>query len=377
MDPRILRTNSLYFFKVLKYHGIKHTQVGPLSDLCYVDGFSQYNHLVNVNSIFSAEPAGDIIDRTFTIRQPYKVHVDRPWITPVDNLTFNDCAKDRVEELTANGQKVNLLWSGGIDSTAVIVSFLNHCKNLDQVRILYSTYSVKENPYFFLLLQEQPMELVDFSGDVYLEQDFDGIFVSGDGADDLHASIDKSFYDKFGYEPFNKSWKDFFAQSNNDPKFIEFCEEFFSVSTKPITTLLEARWWFYTTCKIHKFPLLISGIVQENQPLPVGFFDSYKFEHFMFHHIDQIMTKPDYTSYKQLLKDYIFEFDKNDYYHKNKTKTSSNQIGYYWRKKIHVNDQRYIMILNDGTRIRTENLPFLSEKEYRNTFGNTLDYLFN
>jgi hypothetical protein len=302
--------------------------------------------------------------------------VERPWTTPVAPLEFDDCFKYRVEELVATNKKINILWSGGIDSTAAVVGFLKHCQNLDQIRIFYSTFSVKENPYFYLLLNEYPIEMVEFSGDVYLTQTFDGIFIDGNPADDLFASLDKSFFENVGLDTLNLPWKDYFFKTTKDTEFVNYCEKFFNL-TDNINTLLDARWWFYTTCKIHKWTARSSNILQETQPLPLGFFDSYQFEHYMFNNLDKIINTLNYVSYKQLLKDYIFEFDKNKHYHKNKEKVNSYQMQYYWMKKIHLQDIRYIMLLSDGTRIRTENLPFLSEKEYRTTFGNSLDYLFN
>ena len=34
------------------------------------------------------------------------------------------------------------------------------------------------------------------------------------------------------------------------------------------------------------------------------------------------------------------------------------------------------MLLQDGTRIRTPHMPLISEREYRQTYGDTLNYLF-
>lgn len=376
-EPFILETKPVYFNKLLKYHGIDYIE--SKSPISYIKGYWEYNYLIDINIIFSTKPSGDIIDRTQTVKMPYKLHVSRPWIIPSsNNFTFEQCMTDRVKELENLNKKINIFWSGGIDSSAVVVAFLQNCKNMSQLRIIYSTMSMKENPHLFLLLKEFPdLELVEFSGEVYLHQNFDGVFVTGDGADDLTASLDLSFYEEHGFEGCQQSWKSLFHQKIPNSDFIDFCEKHFSQSGREIRTVLEARWWFYTNSKIQKFPAQASNILQPHQPLVIGFFDFYQFEHFMFYNTDSIIETPGYSNYKKQLKKYIFAFDKNNQYFKNKTKFNSNQLTKYRAKKLALDGKPIIMVLADGTRIQTDNLPFLSEKEYRSKYNNTLDYLFD
>lgn len=374
--PLILQTSPDHFTKVLQYHGIEYTPSKGTNP--YIKGFNDYNYMLAINGLFSRNPSGDILDRTKTLTVPFNMHIDRPWVTPVDtNNTFDSCIESRVNELTDRGQKINILWSGGIDSTTVVTGFLNHCKNLHQIRILYSTLSMKENPYFFLLLQEiQGPELVEFSGDVYLEQNLDGIFVTGDGADDLTASLDQSFFEEYGYDGLHKNWKDFFFEKTNNVDFINFCESWFEKSGQPITTVLEARWWLYAN-KINKFPALASAALQLHQPLAIGFFDTYQFEHYMWFNMDKVILNKNYSSYKTEFKKYIYDFDKNFNYYQNKTKFNSVQLLMFIAKKTALKNHHYIMLLADGTRIKTDNLPLLSETEYRKKYQDTLGYLFN
>jgi hypothetical protein len=374
MNAGILQINNKFFNKILNYHQIKYSPVGGVYKF---DGFNEYNYLVDINSIFSDNPSGLIIDRTQSIPMPLLMHLDRTWTVPTTYIDFDLCAKQRVCELTENNSHVNLFWSGGIDSTVVLVAFLRHCPNLKKVRVLYSTFSIKENPYFFLLLQEYPdIELIDFGGDVYMEQQFNGVFVTGDGADDLTASLDESFFKTYGYKTIVSSWRDFFFEKISDKKFIECCEQFFSLSGRELNTVLEARWWFYTSCKIHKFPAKSIDNINEDQGIPVGFFNCDNFEHYMYFNMDGILTGPDYKNYKHQLKEYIFGFDNNKEYYKNKTKVSSPQIEWYRRKKILLDDTRHFAVLGDGTRLRTANLPLLNEHDYRSKFGDSLNYLF-
>lgn len=377
-NPRILITATEYFSKLLYYHGITYNPFWQKNFLSIV-GFDEYNFLYTINSIFSTAPKGDFIDRSSTIRMPFNMSIGRPWIKfDSINYTLEETFLQQVKKLESKSIPINILWSGGIDSTAVVVAFLKHSSNLKNVRILYSTASMKENPGFFLkLLEHNDIELVEFSGDFYLNQQLDGIFVTGDLADDLTASLDQSFFDAVGFAKLNSSWKDYFWDKVPDVNFINFCEKYFQASGRPIETLLEARWWFYTNTKSNNFPALASRLLNFDQPLVVGFFDNYYFENYMCFNLDKILPNDSYNSYKLFLKEYIYEYDKDDQYLKNKIKTNSVQSSLYAYKKMFLNDQRYILLLDNGERIRTDNLPFLSERDYRQKYNDSLNYLFN
>lgn len=374
MTPLIYNTTP-YFKNILKYHGIDATGINQYR----VSGFDQYNFLVDANRCFSTNPSGDIIDRTNTINMPWNMWVSRPWTIPTTPPASLDvCYQQRVSELLATGQRLNLFWSGGIDSTSMLVGFLRHCSNLEQLRVLYSTNSIKENPNFFLLLEQNTrVEMVEFSGDVYLNQNLDGLFISADGADDLTASLDDSFYENVGYDGLHSMWPDYFYQQTKNSQFVDAFDQFCQTSGRPIYTILEARWWFYTCCKIQKFPSILAGVLQDHQPLPLGFYDCYVFEHYMFYNLDLIIPNKNYSSYKQFLKDYIYEYDGNRDYQKNKQKVTSIQLSLYNTKKQILQSKQHIMLLSDGTRIRTPNLPLISEREYRQLYGDSLNYLFN
>ena len=378
-QPFILKTLPVYFNKVLKYHGLVNELQEEKFKQFSVTGFEQWNMLQKINNCFSNNARGDIIDRTEFSKCPVNYHKTRTWSVPTSNiLSLDDCFRLRVTELTSTNQKINLFWSGGIDSTSVLIGFLKHCNNINQLRIIYSTASMKENPGFFLELVSIPeLEMLEFGGSVYLTQELDGTFVSADAADELTASLDESFFKDITYEGLHKPWEDFFYNRTKNTDLIDFCKSWFEVSGRPIETILQARWWFYTTCKIQKYTADRNDILNDNQPLVVGFYDTPEFEAYTYFRIDSLMVNKNYKSYKQFLKDYIYDFNKDISYLRDKSKQNSVQLGLYADKRLVLNFNKYIMLLSDGTRIRTPSLPLLSEKEYRDTYGDSLNYLFN
>lgn len=372
MTAEIFETRGC-FSKVMQYHGLTFTG----KEQWRVAGFPEHNFLVDINACFSNKPSGDIVDRTNTIRQPWRLWKQRIWSVPADAPDLETCFQKTVIDLESRSTAVNLFYSGGIDSTAMVTAFLKHSQGRCPVRVLYSTYSVMENPGFFLTLQQSPLiEMVDFSGEVYLTQNLDGVFVTADGADDLTASLDDSFFNRVGYQGLWQSWKEFFWNQTKNSDLIDFCEHWFAQSGHKIHTVLEARWWFYTITKIQKFPASTTSILQDHQGLAVGFYDNAWFESYMYFNQDKIIPCDDYRTYKQFLKDYIWDYNRDNHYRDRKTKVNSGQLNSYRKKKLALQNRQHILLLSDGTRIRTDNLPLLSELEYRQHYGDTLDYLF-
>lgn len=249
---------------------------------------------------------------------------------------------------------------------------MQHATNLDQLRILYSPFSVYENKDFFNYIKRNypTVELLDISGDVYLEREFEGILINGHGGDEFTGSLDESFFDTVGITGLQRPWQEFIQ----DESLQEFCKEFFALAGRPINTILEARWWFYSIAKSQVFAPKDSVFSSAESS---AFFDCQLFEDYMWHNTDKIITGTEYNTYKQFLKQYIVNFDSNqDYYHRAK-KLNSVQFNFYIKKKTALMGKQWIACLSDNTLIRTPNLPLFSRLEFEQTYGDSLDYLFN
>lgn len=391
VNPSIISVHQNYAAMLLKHKGIAAQPVGNIYNLHGItvnniftaEGYHDHNRLIDINRVFSNNPGYSLIDRTETVVHPLKYHVPRPWKVPTRPWTLNQALQHRVEEFEQTGQKINVFWSGGIDSTVATTAFLKHLRDPSQLRVIYSPWSTYEHPEYLDFLAKWPsVEKIDMSGNSYLQLDLDGLLVTGDSGDEIHASIDRSFLDKYGYDTLFSSWKDFFHNANPDSEFIEFCEKYFALSGKNISTVLEARWWFYLSCKLHghlhetKLPFFIASDPGFDATRLHGFFDSFEYESYVYFNIDQLMPTSDYSSWRQMLKDYCFEFDKLETWHKTHKKITSAQMVIYSFKKTALLDKRWILLLQDGTRISTPSLPLFSKREFDQTYGSSLDYVF-
>ena len=263
MKPLLSAINTEYFHRILDWQNKPYTIAGKLAK---VDGFDSYNKLIDINSVFSSSPFGEPVDRTGSIAGPFKFAIQRPWQLPVQNISLEQVIEQRVRYYLGLNHPLNLCWSGGIDSTAMVAGFLQHTPNIDQLRIIYTPYSVYEHRAFFEYIKQQypTLEMLDISGDVYIDTDFDGVMINGHGGDEFTASLDDSFFNKHGPDVLQQSWKKFFCEQNSKTD-IDFCQTFFSLAGRPIDTVLEARWWFYSITKTQVFSIKDSTIARSEE----------------------------------------------------------------------------------------------------------------
>jgi hypothetical protein len=378
-NPLLLAYNPDYLPKVLGWYNLKCEAVGQVHK---VKGFDNYNYLIDINAVFSNRPVGNPIDRSGQIRSPLKFAVNRPWQVPNKSILLEDFAQERVNEICQQQQMINIMWSGGIDSTTTVTAFLKNCCNLDQIRIIYSPYSTYEHPTYLNFLKQFPaVQTVDISGDVYRTHEFDGVFVTGHGGDELTASVDESFFEAYGYETLQRPWKEFFYEQNSNLDFLNFCEEYFKQSGRPIDTVLEARWFLYLCCKNTPFWVELIDLFSHYKKFSldriIPFFDCEQYEKYIFFNTDQIFIGTEYRNWKQGLKNYCYQFDHQQDWFETKAKTGSQQPRLYYRKHKLLQDRRWIFLLENLQNVNTPSLPLLSRKEFTDRWGTSMDYLIN
>lgn len=378
-QPLALYINPVYFRQLAKMRGFHTVNIGSIP---VIEGhYTDYRNLVKINGIFSNRPNWAPDDRTGFIKTPIKHFQQRPWMHDNTTVSLDVAMKTRAQQIESQGQTINIMWSGGIDSTAMTNAFIANIKDLKQLRVLYSPFSEYEHRTFLHYMQNLGVDTVDISGTVYLDTYFDGIFVIGHGGDEMNASIDESFINEYGFETLDQPWQDFFWKRTEDQALIEFSEKYFSRAGIDIETVLQARWFFYANSKIHSLLAHYNQFCVDypnyHKDLMIGFYDCDIYQSYISNNLQDIMPTPDYRSFKQNLKDYCVKLDGIKQWHKNKTKVGSSQLSYYMSKKIFLKNLHSLMILEDGSRVHIQSLPWFSAKEFSSKYGQTLDYLWN
>jgi hypothetical protein len=377
LEKKLIAWREKYIPKILNSKGMLDGMVGSLS---FIKGFDQYNNLLKLNSVFSSSPRFMVVDRTLSTKLPFNYYVTRVWSPPVQKWSLDQAMEQRVYKLLEKGQTVNLLWSGGIDSTALVTAFIKHTPNLGQLRILYSPWSTYEHPEYISFLKNfKAIDLVDISGDRYMNWDFDGIFVTGDSGDESLASIDESFINTHGIEKLHSSWVDLVYAQTNDAALVDFCQQHFKLANRPIETVLHARWWFYTICKSRSVLSIKSTMLFDREKFNIddlqGFYDCNEFENYTYWDLETAIIGSTYLSWKQKLKEYAYKFDNLESWYNTKTKHHSAQPNRYWDKKIALSNSGWIAIDTDGIKHSTPSLPVLTIKEFDK--HTDLDWAFN
>ena len=291
------------------------------------EGFIDLHHLFKLNTMFSNQPWGDIVDRSNNTKYPFKLHVRNPWIKPKEidkKIDLETACIVRVKEIIKKyPAPYNLYWSGGIDSTLLIVSFmklLEH-KNL----IVYLTKnSIKENEYFFENIIKPNLKFVFNTGAISNV----GSNITGECGDTIWAALDHSFFLKDPIKRYiYKPWQQWFETKTNDTNFLNFAEKFMKISGRPINTLLDARWWFYLLCKSQsKATLLQMNSFHDSDSQLIPFYESNDIETWAWFNLENMIKGNDWQTYKWPAKEIIYRFDKNKDYYKFKTKELSRDL---------------------------------------------------
>jgi hypothetical protein len=182
---------------------------------------------------------------------------------PTFNLTWEDVTDARtkdIQHLINNNKKIYVQWSGGIDSTCIVVALLKNLnrQSLDQITICLTYDSVMEYPSFYkdhLLpnfkiqdINEHPLELHKLQ---------DGILIDGHGADTLSMSMSPSLDVNMAVRQgdlLNQSWRtkpdaliDYLAKVTNSRDFAIWYYDRISESVQSvdleIETYFDFMWW--------------------------------------------------------------------------------------------------------------------------------------
>jgi asparagine synthetase B (glutamine-hydrolysing) len=290
------------------------------------------------------------------------MHIDlkSPWLLepteytmpamPTSPVTFEEAADTFGAEVSAeidNGKDVYMMWSGGIDSTSIAVSVLRNIKTNQhkKLHIVSSALSREENPMFHhnFLAKFDQIELKSF--DPGLLDLSSSLILDGEGGDQIFGSSAANKLFSIYPEMILKPWRtniDFLHQywhKDSVPGFYEFfmnlMETTINQGSAPVDTLYDFYWWLNFNFKFDSVMYRHTLRLSENVP-------DDQFEHFsknvlkrMFAHekiqqwsmscgaVDKIHTAR--KTIKWGARQYIYEFDHNEYYFREKRKEFSTE----------------------------------------------------
>lgn len=284
-------------------------------------------HKMNLNNVY---------DRTGSIPHYLNIKPGLLQIPSVEgfNKSFAQCVEERCKELLSLGKRINVVWSGGIDSTLVLCALLHFANDPKQITV-YGTYTSILESGDFLEKRIIPKG-VQLKIKVSSSRDFDDcsedeIFVTGFFGNQLFGPTDN-----FSVNPAVKTNISFFHHQFNgpdplddytkyiDPELHEFMLPCIKASPKKIETLRDLRWWFIFNLDWYtaEFATRVNTNQQDNQ---YHFFNTDDFQRYV------ITTKEPFTkeignplTHRWVMRELIEEWSGDSHYAWKKPKGVSN-----------------------------------------------------
>jgi len=289
--------------------------------------------LLNDHRILISSNNSMFFDRSETISIPIKMEnkFPIPSLPKNFNKTYEEIcdntAKHIIKISNEKNKKIRVMWSGGIDSTLILVSLLKQGVK-DQLEVLLSCDSISENQKFYYDHLLGKIDLVPANRMKTLYSS-DSILVGGEYNDQLLGSNLLPVFVKY-YDPedlFKKVDRDkilkTFQKTKNSKLWFEIYLEIVKSSPVPIETNLDFHWYINFCCKWQGlYYRLISYFDEIIDPGNyIHFFQNEDFQIWsMLNHSQYFFLWEDY---KKIAKSIILDFDKNDFYYNKKIKLES------------------------------------------------------
>lgn len=300
-----------------------------------------------------------VVDRTGMVKfGTSKLVTDHPMpdFNEIESNTLGYLMVERAEELWQwiedEGRLGIIWWSGGIDSTALLVAMFKTATpdRMRLIKIGLNERSIEEYPSFFEnYIKKIPYTFISHNDGMQI--DLTSLHITGEigdqifGSDYLRACFGGGGRDFPGKEHFmgniNAPWQDVMSKfvtdqliSKNLPT--EYHAELMGIyellNTKaplPINTLFDFWWWSNFNLKYTH----VSNRLQLNSPDALvaskrvkSFFDSDKFQRWSVSNHDKKIGDT-WKSYKLPLKRFVYKFNKDKQWYDNKTKVQSLRMG--------------------------------------------------
>lgn len=389
--------DKFYFVQTSMYNRSFKTVINPiLNDLSEASRF-----YLNISRAFTFE---SYIPRDGEWTTPWPVTVEpnyqMPKYDPLFNKTFDEitdnCAKDIIKSIHTTDKEHTLFYSGGIDSTTMVVAVLKNLskEELKKISICMSADSVLENPHFYKKYIQNKIKVIDSNvHDLSVHTKENRISVVADLGDGIfgtelgtrmypqffnigkrigYADTDlEKLYNNLSNDNYHYSkYKDliieyfncilrsrFLNYSDLDQKFGElyYAKLDYNIKTSsvPVISLHDFFWWIIFNVKFMHCALRPGTIHStgddRSKIFNGGMFNWYGHDYQLWSMVNnntgEKIQGTTQGSYKWAAKKYIHDFDKNDWYFTHKIKFASMPlvVSRNWSKNLDKLDPFFAM----------------------------------
>lgn len=320
----------------------------------------QLLHIFNISNLPLLKAVHSISTEILPIsRVPHNcdvVHISSvckiPELNSVFNKSFDEITHKRAEFIWRNHSKnnqIHILWSGGIDSTLMAVALLLNAPKDYKLVIYCNLNSMQENQNLYKYFLTQKNIILKNSSIISNEENLK--FFTGDLGDQIFGSeLIYKIAPQFGFESLSLPYEKIISELFNRRAGIEWGQHLYSrylpiLEHAPfkIETAFDYIWWWNFTQKWQGVKHRKECFLPDNIK-PVHFFDCDEYQLWSIYNHDKKIGS-ELNSYKYIAKEFIFKFDKNEDYLKNKRKLGSPFGGGAY----------YFGSYTDGTQVKTYN----------------------
>jgi len=292
------------------------------------------------------------IDRTGTITTP----VRNRSLFPIPEFrtftkSYEEVCDDRAREILGSAEKLGVriyvLYSGGIDSTCLLISLLKQAtpQQKKNIVVLLSHESIAENPRFYeehirgKLKVESSIMFVNLLGgnDILLSAELNDQVLGSD----LIAKMIARYGSSVIHKPYDRSqvvaiFSDILSGDTQTAAFyLDLFERIREVAPVPIDTNFEFLWWVNFTTKWQACLLYVLLFTSPRNARAVtkdyldtrflAFYNTDEFQLWALNNLDK-RIKDSWASYKWVAKEVIYDYTRDAEYRDNKTKVASRNV---------------------------------------------------
>lgn len=282
------------------------------------------------------------VDRSETIKTPIKVHLlDNMKLPKMESFskTFEEVCDERANSLYKQAKETNrkivILYSGGIDSSAILCSFIR-TRTDEELRndfiVLMSDYSCQENPNFTNNFVFKKFQCHSSFRNRYFLGNNDYLVVSGENADQLFGSqLNDTFGSFHGYDFLFKDLKSnegsvisWFGKSIGDQARGEVIYRTLSKITDnapiDIDNIYKFFWWINFTTKWQSVYVRLLSISHNVDKIRLEqnyttFYSPKDFQLWCMNNPNEIVPTDKFSN-KLTAKQYIYSVTKDSSYNK-------------------------------------------------------------
>jgi hypothetical protein len=284
-----------------------------------------------------------LVDRTKSI--PHFLDIDYSYSPIPSNtnfiLDFHSVTKNRCLELLSTGKQINVAWSGGLDSTFVLLSLYHHAEDKNQIKVCGTYNSIIESGDLFDRFIKTRMKY-SIRVNTIAQNNFDEedcIYVTGSMSNQLftpglsynkNRDIILDFKDSAikGLQDVPNPLLAKIAEYSYKDVLTDECLEFLTPSIlnspKPINTLQELRWYILFNCTWYS--VLTNSFIglDKNRISRIhAFFNNDDFQLWSIYNKDPVTKTGDYSDERWQLRETISNYIGDSSYSNTKKKFTS------------------------------------------------------